>query len=110
MDLGDAAVLGVPQGADQCDDVKAELVLRQCVMALLLGAERGMVARAERVATTPDLEPKPDGALQCGDDAARHVGCPEEPAAGRASSHECGQLEGLLGLRAGTPSGHSCSP
>ena len=72
MDLGDAAVLGVPQGADQ--DVKAALVLRQCVMALLLGAEWGMVARAERVATTPDLEPKPEGALQRGDDAARHVG------------------------------------
>ena len=46
MDLGDAAVLGMPQGADQGDDVEAELVLRQGVAALLLGAERDGVAGA----------------------------------------------------------------
>ena len=39
MDLGDAAVLGMPQGADQGDDVEAELVLRQGEAPLLLGAE-----------------------------------------------------------------------
>ena len=47
MDLGDAAVLGVPQGADQGDDVEAELVLREGIAALLLGAERDAVPGAE---------------------------------------------------------------
>ena len=48
MDLRDAAVLGVAQGADQGDDVEAELVLRQGEAPLLLGAERDGVAGAER--------------------------------------------------------------
>ena len=63
MDLGDAAVLGVAQGADQGDDVEAELVLGQGEAALGLGAVGDGVAGAVRVAAAADLEPEADRAV-----------------------------------------------
>ena len=67
VDLGDAAVLGVPQGADQGDDVEAELVLGQGEAALLLGAERDARSGGSGVMAAADLEAEPDGAVQGGD-------------------------------------------
>jgi hypothetical protein len=110
MDLGDAAVLGMPQGADGGDDVEAELVLGQGEAALLLGPQRDGVAGAVRVATASDLEPEPDRAGQGGDGPLGLVGGPERPGAGGADAGESGQLEGLIGLRAGRPSGHGGTP
>ena len=110
MDLGDAAVLGVPQGADRGDDVEAELVLGQGEAALLLGAERDAVAGAVGVAAAADLEPEPDGAVQGGDGPLGLVGGPERPAAGGAGPREGGQFEGLIGLGSGAPSGHGWTP
>jgi hypothetical protein len=42
VDLGDAAVFGIAEGADEGDDIQAELVLGQGVAALLLGAVGGI--------------------------------------------------------------------
>jgi hypothetical protein len=39
MDLGDAAVLGMPQGPDEGDDVEAEFVLGEDETALSLGSQ-----------------------------------------------------------------------
>src|ERR671932_633735 len=69
-----------------------------------------MVTRAERVATAADLEPEPDGAVQGGDGALGHVGGPERPPAGGGGSGGWGQLQGLIGLRTGTPSNHGVTP
>src|SRR4051812_40362602 len=110
MDLGDTAVLGMPQGADQGDDVEAELVLREGVVSLLLGTERDSVARAPRAATATDLEPEPDGAVEGGDGPSGHVGRPERFAARGAGAGECGEIQSLSRLGAATPSGHGETP
>src|SRR5260221_8825274 len=110
MDLGDAAVLGMPQGADGGDDVEAELVLGQGDPALLLGSERDTAARAVGIATPPDLEAKPDRAGQGGDGSLGLVGGPERPGASGAGPGEGGQFEDLIGLRACGPSGHGRTP
>jgi hypothetical protein len=106
MDLGDAAVLGMPRGADGGDDVEAELVLGQGDPALPLGAERDTAARAMGVATPPDPEAKPGRAGEGGDGSLGLVGGPERPAAGGADAGGGGQFEELIGLRACGPSGH----
>jgi hypothetical protein len=67
VDLRDAAVLGVSEPADQRDDVEAELMLRQGIASLLLGAETDPPPRALRVATAAELEVQSDDALQGGD-------------------------------------------
>ena len=51
-------MFGVPQCADQGDDVEAELVLRQGETPLLLGAQGDGVAGAVRLTAPPDLEPE----------------------------------------------------
>jgi hypothetical protein len=106
MDLGDAAMLGVPEGADQGDDIEAELVLREGVAAFLLGSEWDGVAWAVRVATASDLKSKPCRALQSRDGPLSFVSRPEGSTAGGAGSRECGQLHGLIGSGSGSPSGH----
>ena len=110
VDLGDAAVLGMPQGADQGDDVEAELVLGQGVAALLLGSERDVMAGAAGIATAADLEAEPDGAVEGGDGALADVGGPERPTAAGTGAGQRGQFEGLIGLGAGSPSGHGATP
>jgi hypothetical protein len=97
MDLGDAAMLGVPQGPDEGDDVEAELVLGEDEAALLLGTQRDGVAGAVRVATASDLEPEPDRALEGGDGPLGLVGGPERPGTGGAGAGEGGQFEGPIG-------------
>jgi hypothetical protein len=110
MDLGGAPVLGAAQGADQGDDVEAELVLREGEAALRLGAERDGTSGTSRVATAADPEPEPDRADQGGDGPLGLVGGPERSPAGGAGPRQYGQLDGLIGLRAGTPSGHGSTP
>jgi hypothetical protein len=73
MDLGDAAVLGVPQGADQGDDVEPEIVFREGEVTLLLGSEWYAAARAERGSAAADLEPEPDHAAEGGDGPLGHI-------------------------------------
>ena len=84
VDLGDAAVLGVAEHADQGDDVEAEFVLGQGEAPLLLGPEAGLVAGALGIAAAADLEPEPDEALQGHDGPLGLVGRPERPATGGA--------------------------
>jgi hypothetical protein len=110
MDLRDASVLGMAEGADEGDDVEAELVLGEGEAALLLGAEGNMVAGAVGPATTPDLESEPDRTVEGGDRALGLVGGPEWPAALGTGAGECGEFEGLAGLGAGSPSGHGETP
>ena len=84
MDLGDTAVPGMAQGADQGDDVEAELVLRQGEAPLRLGAQGDGVAGAVRLAAAPDLEPEADRTAQGRDRPPGLVGRPERCPAGGA--------------------------
>jgi hypothetical protein len=110
MDLGDTAVLGVPQGADEGDDVEAELEFREGEVSLLLGSEGDMVSGTSGLATAADLEAEPDHAVEGGDRALGLVGGPEGAAALGTGAGECGELEGLAGLGSGSPSGHGDTP
>src|SRR4051794_6288262 len=101
MDLGDAAVLGMPQAADQGDDIETELMLGQGVAALLLGTKGDAGGGAVGRATASDLEPQPDRAAQGGDRPSGLVGRPERPATVGTGAGECGQFQGPVGLRAG---------
>ena len=56
MDLGDAAVLGVAEAADQGDDVEAELVVGQGEVGFGLGAVGAVVARAGGVGAAADAQ------------------------------------------------------
>ena len=62
VDLGHAAVLAVAQGADQGDDVEAELVLRQHDRPLGLRPVGPAMAGAARVLAAADLQPQADQA------------------------------------------------
>src|SRR5437660_7912907 len=64
VDLRDAAVLGMAQHTHQSDDVETELVLRQSEVPLVLRAEADAMTRALRIATTADLKPELDQAVQ----------------------------------------------
>src|SRR5512135_3507790 len=110
MDFGDAAVLGMAQGADQGDDVEAEFMLGESEVALLLGAEGNSPAGAVGRATASDLEPQPDCTAQGRDRTSGLVGRPERPPTVGTGAGEYGQLQGLIGLRAGSPSGHGGTP
>lgn len=66
-----------------------------------------MVPGAERVTAAADLEPKRDGTVQRGDGAALRVTYADQtgpPQAGQV--RVCGQPDGPIGLRTGTPAGH----
>nr|WP_165070000.1 hypothetical protein [Paludisphaera rhizosphaerae] len=97
VDLGHAAVLGMPQAADRGDDVKSELVLRQGIAALLLGAEAGPMPGAIGVATTADLEPQQHRAVQSDDGPAGGGGRPQRPGAGRAVARVGRRIKSLFG-------------
>ncbi len=83
VDLRHAAVLGVAEPADPCDDVEAELVLRQSEAALLLGAEADPVSGAGGIAAAADLEPQPHETLQGDDGPPGRGGRPQQPGARR---------------------------
>ena len=56
VDLGDAAVLGVAEAADQGHDVEAELVVGQGEVGFGFRAVRAVVARAGGVGTAADAQ------------------------------------------------------
>jgi hypothetical protein len=64
MDLQDAAVLAVAQGADQCDHVQAELVLRQRQGGFPLRPPCLMIAHTAPILAAPDLQAHPNQAPQ----------------------------------------------
>jgi site-specific DNA recombinase len=76
VDLRHAAALGMPKGADQGDDVEAELVLGQDQPALLLGPQRRAEPSAAAVAAAADLEAQADQPVEGGDGAAGLGGGP----------------------------------
>jgi hypothetical protein len=76
VDLRDAAVLGVAEGADQGDDVEAELVLRQGEAVLLLGAEADPVSGAGGLAAAADLQAQADDPVEGSDGPLGLVGRP----------------------------------
>ena len=60
MDLGDAAVLGMAESADQRHDVEAEFVIGQCEMGLGLGPIGPEEAGAGGIGTASDRQREPD--------------------------------------------------
>ncbi len=96
MDLGDAAVLGIAEVADQGDDVEAELMMGQGIVGFRLGTVGLVEAWAGGVGAAPDEEDQADGALQGGDGAAGFVSIPEGVAARRAAPGQGGQPGGVL--------------
>src|SRR5262245_40399857 len=110
MDLGDAAVLGVAQGADQGDDVEAELVVRQGEAALGLRAEGPEEEGTSGSMAAADLQAEAADAPQSGEGAAVvviDVGGGATAGAGRAQGGQGG-----VGSRLGAPglAGHRPSP
>jgi hypothetical protein len=103
-------MLGMPQAADQGDDIEAEFMLRKGEASLLLRTEGNAAAGAVGRATASDLEPEPDRAAQGRDGALGLVGRPERSPTVGAGARECGELQGLIRLRASTPSGHGDTP
>src|SRR5262249_14715740 len=79
--LGDGAVEGVAEPADQGDDVEAELVVGQDDAPLGLRAIGPVEGKAGLVAAASDSQYQPDDALQGGDGAAGGVVGPHEVAA-----------------------------
>jgi hypothetical protein len=110
VDLGDAAMLGMAEPADRGDDIEAELVLWQRESPLRLGAEADAAAWALGGAAVTDLEVQADDPVQGRDRPPGEVGRPGRPAAGGTGPRPAGQLEGAVGLGAGTPSRHVMTP
>jgi hypothetical protein len=101
-------VLGVAQGADQRDEIQAELVLGQSESPLGLGSQGPSEAGAIPVATASDLDGHADGPVAGDDGAAVGVGGPEGQSTFGAVGGQAGQIELAVGYGAGGPSGHRC--
>jgi hypothetical protein len=98
-DLGHRPVLGVPEAADEGDDVQPELVVRQREAALGLGPVRLLVGGAPGVEVAADQEAETGQPVQGGDGATVGVVGPHPGAAVRAVDPLRGQL--LRGRRLG---------
>jgi hypothetical protein len=77
MDFRDGAMLAVAQGADESDDVKAELAIGQCPGTFLLGANGLAVTRAVWIVAAADAEGQAGDILKGGDGARGVVASPE---------------------------------
>jgi site-specific DNA recombinase len=110
VDPRDAAMLGVAEGADQGDDVQAELVPGQRAAALLLGAQAGLVSGAVGVPTAADLQVQADQPLQGHDGPPRRGRGPEWTGAGGASPRVGRPIHGPIGPGASTPSRQGMTP
>ena len=106
VDLGDAAVLGVAEAADQGQDVEAELVVGQGEVGLGLGAVGPVVAGAVGVGAAADAQGEADDAVEGGDGAVFAVGGPKEMTALRAVSGDGCEGLGLRGARPATGARH----
>jgi hypothetical protein len=113
-DLRDGPVLGVPEAADQGDDVQPELVPGQRDGPLGLRPVRPLVGRTGGGVAPADGQVQPGHAGQGVDRPAVRVIGPHRPTAVRAGGPLRGQVAGdtrfrrLRRLRHGTPSG--CAP
>jgi hypothetical protein len=79
-------MLGMPQAADQGDDIEAEFMLRKGEASLLLRTEGNAAAGAVGRATASDLEPEP-GPCRAG--SRRRVGSCRPPRAVPDSGGRC---------------------
>ena len=110
VDLGDAAVFGVAEAADEGDDVEAELVLGQGVEALGFGAVGLAVAAAVGVVAAADVQEQADQSSEGGDGASVAVVGPEGPSAGRANGSSKGGGVRCVSVGDGVPSWPERSP
>ena len=69
MDLGDAAVLGMAEPADQGHDIEAELVIGQGEVGLGLGPVGSEEAGAVGIGAASDRQGQPEDAVEGGDGA-----------------------------------------
>src|SRR5436309_13956860 len=106
MGLGDAAVLGVTQGADQGDDIKAYLMLGQGEAALTLRAVRAEMAAATPVMTAADRQVQAQATGQGDEGAVVGVVQPHALAAGGAILPLGRQILGDRGLGPARRLGH----
>ena len=88
MDLGDAAVFGVAEAADQGEDVEAELVVGQGEVGLGLGAVGPVEAATGRVGAAADVQGQAGDGVQGGDGAEVGVVGPEPVLADGAVGHD----------------------
>src|SRR5215208_3653727 len=100
VDLRHAAVLAVAPGADQGDDVKAELVLRQHDRPLSFRPIGLMAAGAARVLAAADLQAQADQARERGHRVPVVVAVTQPAATRRTALVHC--LEHLLAIRCWT--------
>jgi hypothetical protein len=84
VNLRDAAVFDVAEATDQCEDVQAELMVRQGEMRLRLGSVGPVEAFTGGVGTASDVQGETDDAVQGGDGAEVAVVLPEFVEADRA--------------------------
>jgi hypothetical protein len=99
VDLGDAAVLGIAESADQGHDVEAELVIGQGEVGLGLGPIGPEEAGASGVGTAPDRQGEPEDAIEGGDGAMVIVVGIGPVLAFGAIEKDGGQGQGAIGLR-----------
>jgi hypothetical protein len=74
MNLGDAAMLGVAEAADQSDDIEAELVVGQGEVWFGLRAVGPVIAGTVSLGTAADLERQARDGVQRGDGAVIGLG------------------------------------
>src|SRR3954470_3018609 len=91
VDLRDAAVLTVAQGADQRDHVQPELVLGQRQGGFRLRSPRLMVSPTAPALTAPDLQAHPNQTPQRHDRPTVAVADPHRPAALRTGDMDRNQ-------------------
>ena len=103
VDLGDAAVLGIAEPADQGHDVETELVIGQGEVGLGLGAVGSEEAGTSGIGTASDRQGQPDDAVEGGDGAEVVVVGLEPVLAFGAVEGDRSQGQGAIGLRAWRP-------
>jgi hypothetical protein len=85
VDLRHAAMLGVAQDANQRDDVKAELALRQSEGAFLLQLVRVAIGLALGICAAADDQPQSHQPIERSDGSEAVVGKPQPPGASMAN-------------------------
>src|SRR3954464_10029225 len=106
VDLRDAAVLAIAQGADQRDHVQPELVLRQRQGGFRLRPPRLMIASTASILAAPDLQAQANQAPQRHDRPTVAVADPYRPAALRTGRPERNQDLLVRRLHTAPTAGH----
>src|SRR5205823_3497756 len=107
VDLGNTAVFGVAEAADEGNDIESELVVGQGEVGLGLGPIRAVKAGARRVGAAADVQGQPGDGVQGGDRAVVAVIRPERVLAFRAVAGDGDQRlhAGRAGARTGAGHG-----